>query len=329
MTRARTLAAAGALAAAVALGACGPYAPLAQKLDVTAQIAGDTWVAAVGPGRTGVRVLVVARPDAEGNAPFAFSDLPSGTATTNTIQGTWIETGSAGDVTLRLRYAYTLPADGNSQRVPTTQIIRLTASRDGNRLVLSGDPALAGTYVGLAAALRDLSPATERGATCTFQIANLAVMTSQIRILGFGSNTMLEYRDPATYVGTVAGTVTVSVSVSLTGNHARTTITYGAFQDFGGVALDGSQYTDTTLSGDGQMSGVLRFTLTPAAVDPGGVATPIQGSIDYGANAIQIRNRGPAGGAYAVSIDGGGTAVVPYTAVTTPSSAVADCLALP
>lgn len=317
--------------AVVALGGCGPYAQLAQRLDVTAAIAGDTWIAAVGPDRTAIRVLLVARPDASGNAAFAFSDLPSGTAATTTLQGIWTETGSAGEVSLRVQHGYILPSDSSgARRDDSTYVRRLTATRAGDRLVLSGDPGLAGTYVALSESLRQLGTATANDARCAFLVANLAVMTSEIRIIGFGGNAMQQYTKAATYVGTVAGTVRVSVNVNLGSFRAVTTIGYSGFRDFGGVTLTGSQITDTTLGGDGAMSGILRFALAPASLDPAGAATPIEGSIDYGgANAVQIRSDAPVSGAYGVSIDGGGSATVPVVDVNAASPAVADCLALP
>jgi hypothetical protein len=330
------VAVAGALAVVAGLGACGPYAQLAQKLDVTAQIAGDTWIAAAGPGRSATRILLVARPDADGNAPFAFSELPSGAKVdTTTIQGTWTEVGSAGDVTLHVAHSYVLPGDNSgARRDDSSRTIRITATRVGSQLVLTGDPALAGTYVGLAEALRKLGAPAQVSAACAFLIPNLAVMTADIRIIGFGGNSMYQYQRPATFVGTIAGSVRVGVDISLTGNNAHTTIGFSGFQDFGGVTLDGTQVTDTSLAANGHMSGVLRFALTPAAPDPTGVSTPIQGSIDYGSaqpgNAIQINNGYPTGGSYLMSVDGGvSNVLVPVDIVNTPSSAVADCLALP
>jgi hypothetical protein len=159
-------------------------------------------------------------------------------------------------------------------------------------------------------------------------------MTSSIRILGFGGNTMYQYQRPATFVGTIAGTVRVSVDVSVTDNSAHTVIGYSGFQDFGGVTLDGPQITDTSLAANGHMSGVVRFALSPAPVDPAGVATPILGSIDYGSadpgNAVVINGGDPVGGSYLMSIEGGlSGSLVPVTFVNTPSSAVADCLSLP
>jgi hypothetical protein len=142
---------------------------------------------------------------------------------------------------------------------------------------------------------------------------------------------MLQYQQPETYVGTVAGTVRVSMSGFLQNS---TRIEYGAFSDQGGVVLTGPQVTDADSSGNGHMSGVVTFALTPAPLDPATAATSITGRIDYGgagnaADAVQISGGNPSGGFYVTSIDGGGTARIPATAVTVPSPSVAECLALP
>jgi hypothetical protein len=330
-------AAGGALLVALALGACGPYAELAQRLDVTARIAGDTWIAAVGPDRVEVRVLVVGKPDARGAAPFSFTSMPGASAVT--LQGTWLEVGSAGDVTLRIAHTYTLPDESaraplnraGAQRDDGARTLHVTVARDAGRLVVAGDPLLSGTYVGLAGALGRLGTATERDAACAYQLASLSVESSEARIIGFGGPGMLQYQHPETYVGTVAGTVRVSMSGFL---QNTTRIEYGGFSDQGGVVLTGPQVTEADSSGDGHMSGVVTFALTPASLDPSAAGTPITGRIDYGGagnpgDAVVISRGNPAGGFYVTSIDGGATARVPATAVTAPSPSVADCLGLP
>jgi hypothetical protein len=333
----RTAAIAAAIAAVIGgAAACGPYAPLAQKLDVTGRIVGDAWIAAAGLDRSGTRILLLGRPDADGNSAFAFSDLPSGVSDTSTIQGTWSEPGLHGDVTLVVRFTYVLPGGGGATRDEDSRTLHATASRaQPGRLVVSGDPAVAGTYVRLADALRNLGTPATITPQCAFLIPNLAVMTSQIRIPGFGGNSMYTYQQAADFIGTVAGNLNVSVNISLTNNNAHTVLRYDGFEDFGGVTLNGPIVTDTTLSANGHMSGVLRFALAPAATDPASVATPIQGSINYGSppstDPIQISGAKPGpGGAYWMSIDGGfSNSPVPVAIVNTASSAVADCLALP
>ena len=139
---------------------------------------------------------------------------------------------------------------------------------------------------------------------------------------------MTQYQRPATYVGTVAG----SLDVSLSGfTHNTTTITYSAFEDMGGARVDGPQITDADSGGDGHMSGVLTFVLQPLSPD-GAAISPITGTIDFGgagnpADTVQISNGAATGGAYVVSIEGGGSARV--SPETPPSPSVSECLALP
>jgi hypothetical protein len=218
-----------------------------------------------------------------------------------------------------------------SQRDDTARTLHVTARRDAGRLAVTGDPLLAGTYAGLADALRNLGTRTERDAACAYQVASLGVESSEVRIIGFGGAGMLQYQRAETYVGTVAG----SVRVSMSGYVQNTTrIEYAGFSDQGNVVLTGPQITDADPGGNGHMSGVVAFTLAPAALDPSAAGTPITGTIDYGGagnpgDAVQISSGNPSGGFYVTSIDGGGTARVAATAVTVPSPSVADCLALP
>jgi hypothetical protein len=323
---------------ALALGACGRYADLAQKLDVTARIAGDTWIAAGGHDRAQIRILLVGRPDAHGSASFAFTaidNVSNGSTLVSrvtTLQGTWSEVGS-GAATLRVVHTYTLPEEiGTSlysrrgtSRDDAEHTRRIAVARDASRLSVSGDAALAGTYVPLVEALRALGTSTARDAACAFWIADLGVQTSEARIIGFNSPGMYQYQQAETYAGTIAG----SVHVSLSGTLATTTrIEYAGFQDVGGVVLSGPQVTDADSGGSGHMSGVLRFAFAPLPVDPAGAAT-ITGTIDYGsgADAVQISGGNPTGGAYVTAIDRGGTARV--SAIAPPSPTVAQCLALP
>jgi hypothetical protein len=321
---------------ALTLGACGPYAEVAQKLDVTARVSGDTWIAAAG---TEVRFLLVGKPASDGSVPFAFTSLQmpisAGTSGT-TLQGTWTEVGGDGTATLRVEREYTLPDERSTPllsrrgtwRADTRRTIDLRVDRDGNRLVLAGDPSLAGTYLAFGGALARLGTATARDAACAFQVANLGIRSSEVRIIGFGGPGMTQYEQAETYVGTVAG----SLRVSLSGFTQNTTnITYFGFEDLVGARVDGPQITDANSGGDGHMSGVLTFVLKPLSPD-GSEAPPITGTIDYGgagtpADAVQISNGSATGGAYVVTLEGGGSARV--SPGTPPSPTVAECLGLP
>jgi hypothetical protein len=154
------------------------------------------------------------------------------------------------------------------------------------------------------------------------------MLMSEGRVLGFGGPGITQYRDPETFVGTVAGSLRISASLSggFPPDHSTVTVQYDAFQDLGGVRVDGPMITDANSGGNGLMSGVVTFTITPAAAD-GTPGTPITGTIDYGANAVVISNGSAVDGFYTVSIDGGGAALVPPAA--RPSPSVSDCLALP
>jgi hypothetical protein len=300
-------------------------------------VAGDTWIAAVDPSggtnRTEVRLLIVGEPDSTGTAPFAFSALELTTSRGDsvfTLQGTWVETGTAGAATAYVEHQYTLPDESavrillrsGTFRSDDAFQIPLTAARSAGQLLVSGDPRLAGTYVALTEALGNLKTATPSDAACAFQIANLGMLRSEGRILGFGGPLLQQYSQAATYIGTLAGSLVIHFSGSLSANH--TSLDYSAFEDVGGVWVDGPMDTDADSSGTGHMSGVMTFRIEPVAGD-GTPGTPITGTIDYGA--VQIDGGNADSGFYAVALDGGATAQVPPQ--TAPSPSVSECLALP
>ncbi len=336
MRRARPLAAVLALASA----ACGRYANVAQKLDVTARVAGDTWITAVDPSgganRTEIRLLLVGAPDANGAAPFAFSALEVAHSRGDsvwTLQGTWVEMGTSGAATAYVAHAYTLPDESDvsillrrgTWRSDDAFQIPLTVIRTTGRLTVAGDARLAGTYVPLTEALGNLATATESDAACAFQVANLGMLRSEGRILGFGGPQIQQYSQAATYMGTVSGSLVIGFSGNLSSN--TTTITYSAFEDVGGATVTGPMVTRADSGGNGRMSGVMHFEFDPIASD--GTPLPrITGTIDYGADAIVISSGTATGGNYTVAFDGGGgTALVPPE--TAPSPSVSECLALP
>jgi hypothetical protein len=317
-----------ALLGAVA-GGCGPYPELGQKLDVGVTIAdGEGWIAASG---TEVRVLVLGRPDPGGGpVPFAFTamsfPITAGTAAWS-AQGTWTGTGSSPSLALRERLLYRMADERGtallerhgSTRTDVDRTITLGQSRAAGQLLLNGDASIAGTYLLLSEALAHLGTTSADDAACAFQVANLAVLSSQVRILGFGGALMAQYKTAASFLGTASGHVEVDVS----GFTSTTTdITYSGFSDFAGVTIDGTQTTHVNSGGDGSMSGTVTFTFAPPAPAP-----PVDGAISYGTDAIQISGGSPTGGNYLVTLAGGGTAQLSPVGVASPS--VAECLALP
>jgi hypothetical protein len=311
---------------ALSLGACGPYAELAQKLDVTVRIVGDTWIAA-GPDRAvETRVLLVGKGDGSGVAPFAFTSIA---ADCLTLQGTWSEDEPSGVTTLQVAHTYTMPGStgtstAGSQRDDTPYTTQVTVTRGGRRLLVAGDSRIVGTYVLLSDVIARLGTTTQRDAACAYQVASLSIQSSEIRIIGFGGNQMTQYLSPATYVGTIDGSVRVSLTHSMTDATFAVTLEYRGFEDEGGVRLTGAQRTSTSFGGDGHMSGSLGFAIAPTFPDPSGVTTLISGGIDY--SAITLSNGSTSGGSYHVTIDGGGTADVPSVGTQSPN--VADCLNL-
>ena len=325
---------AAAVVLAAALGGCGPYAELAQKLDVGVTIAGgETWISASG---TEVRVLVLGPPDPAGApVPFAFTSMTipiaAGTAVWST-QGVWTGTAADPSIALRERLLYRMDDERGTPllqrrgatRTDVDRTLTFGQSREGGQLVLTGDASIAGTYVLLPEALAHLGSSSASDAACAFHLANLAVLSSQVRIIGFGSALMTQYKRPATFQGTVSGQVRVAVSGL---SSVTTDITYTQFSDFGGVRIDGTQTTHVNAGGDGSMSGTVNLAFFPGAPAP-----ELDGSISYGSSAdpgdaIQISNGSPTGGNYVAALAGGGTTKV--SPVGAPSPTVAECLGLP
>jgi hypothetical protein len=329
----RAAAIAGTLAAG--LVACGPYPDVAQKLDVTTPITdSETWIAAAG---TELRVLVLGRPAAGGDAEFAFAamEMPiyAGTSAVG-LRGTWRDDGG-GAATFSARLQYTLPderdrsllARRGAYRDDVSRTLRVALTQGAGELAIAGEPALAGRYVPLRAALARLGSTTADDAACAFQVANLGIRSSELRIIGFGGPGMTQYQTAETFVGALAGSLRVSVQGFLT---STTTITYSGFVDLAGVRVEGPQITDVNAGGNGHMSGTMSFVLEPLA--GGEAAAPIAGTIDFGgagdpADAVQISNGTASGGAYVVALAGAATARL--SPVTAPTPSVAQCLALP
>lgn len=322
------------LSALLALAGCGPYGELGEKLDVGLVVAsGETFIAASG---SDVRVLVLGNPNPlTGIAQFAFTDsslpIAAGVAVLTT-QGTF--TGSASDPSLTLHelLLYQMPDErgkpllnrGGARRTNIDTTLTFDQSRTGNQLTLTGDASIAGTYLLLPEAMAILGSTSASDAACAFHLANLAVLSSEVRIIAFGSAGMSTYRTSATFRGTRSGSVGVSVhGVS----SVTTTITYAGFSDFDGVTVDGTQTTHVDAGGNGSMSGILSLALKPALSGAATNPPEIDGTINYGADAIQITSGSPTGGHYVVTLAGGGTTSV--DPVAPPSPTVATCLGLP
>jgi len=313
---------------ALALG-CGPYAEVGQKLDVALTFASaQSYVTAPG---TEARILVLGR-DASGSpSGFALSslELPQAAGISGrTLEGSWSESG--GSLVLKVMLDYEMPDErgegllnrAGSTRTSVNQTKTLGAVTSGDTLTLSGDSTWEGTYVLLTDALAALGTSTAADADCAFLVANLAVLTSEVRIIGFGGPGMLQYNSPFTYVGTLSGGVEVGLSGGLF-TTSTTDINYMSFSDFSGVSLDGEQITYADSGGNGHMQGTVAFTFEPTT--NGAPGTEVTGSIKY--DAVQIGSGVASGGTYLVALAGGGTDNI--DPVTAPAESLASCLALP
>jgi hypothetical protein len=304
-----------------------PYPDLAARLDVGRAVRGAPYVMVAGQE---VRLLVLEEPtDAASPAPFALTRVTGGWSVV-TLQGTWTEDRSLGKLTLRGAMEFVLPDERNkavinrvgASRREVDQQQVLDVGPSGDQLVLSGgDGSAAGTWTLLATALSRLGGmATDP--TCAFQVANLTVRSAQARVPGFGSPAMVEYLDGASFQGTAAGALHVSLRSLST---PWTTIAFTGYVDFAGVTLDGAQVSQTNTSGEGNMSGVIGFALQPGPAAPDDPAPPpVQGTIDYGG--VLLGNGAPLGGGYAVAVQGGANGVVPAIGPLTPTTAA--CLGL-
>jgi hypothetical protein len=324
-------------AALAALAACGPYVNVAEKLDVTVPITdGETWIAANADG-TDVRLLIV--PDSAAGVPAAFSlasalfPMSEGTAVAM-LQGEWVDHGAT--ATIRVRREYSLPDESGknpfgrtgSTRKDVDRAVEVTLSRPGGELVIGGDPSFAGSYVRFRDAAAALGTTTERDAACAFQIGNLAMRATHVRILGFGGPAMTQYQTAATFVGTLGGTFQVFLQGFL---NSTTTFTFVGLEELGGTHLEGVQTTNADSSGDGYMSGTLTFRIVPRG--PGGAdLPPIVATLDFGGGSdpgdrVTITAGNASGGHYVSTLEGGGIARV--SPVTPPVPSLTDCLALP
>jgi hypothetical protein len=179
-------------------------------------------------------------------------------------------------------------------KTPITEPLTLTA--DGSQIVL----ALAGEarrLTALGEVVESVDVHTQKGAEAVFRLFNLPVLTSQVRLLGFGGGSMTQYVDQtASFGGLIRNHFTVSVESWLSPN---TLIAYFQLEDLSGIVVDGPQKSNVDTSGNGQMEGVLNFLMRGTG---GASDVAVRGHLDYGG--LQIRNGVAAGGQYALSIDG-------------------------
>lgn len=312
-----------------------PYANFGEALDQTVAISGATWIASVetadGPQ---TRLLVAAGPNSASGPAFIHTSV-IGISPIRKLVGSWSVTeGEVVEFTATTEYLLanesTKPVISRtgSQRRSVDVRQSVSARVIGGRLVISGgDSSLDGSYQPLEQALARLGTTSVADLPCVFQVYNLSVVSSQVRILGFNSASTVQYRVPATFVGEAEGNFTISLTDLLA---PLTDITFSTFSDFLGMSLDGTQWTKVNLSGNGHMYGSVAFTLFPVGAG-GATLPPVHGSVSYGTqdgsgDSIRLTSGNVTGGSYLVSVAGGASGLV--DGATTPVPLLASCLGI-
>jgi hypothetical protein len=190
-----------------------------------------------------------------------------------------------------------LSRDGSVRKdLPAPISEELTIAKDGAQIILGLDgEARRLTSIGAVAEAIDFS--TQEGAEDVFRLFNVPLLTSQSRLLGFGSGSMTQYVDnTADFSGAIRNRFSVSVEDWLEPN---TLIWYFQFEDLTGIVIDGPQKTNVSTSGNGSMTGTLSFLMRGT----GGTSdVAIRGHLNY--QGLKISDGLAAGGTYTLGIDG-------------------------
>jgi hypothetical protein len=320
----------------LAIGAAclGPYQIIGEELDPTVSLGNQpTWIQATPDGTT---LIVFAASDGGVTAPFTLTTIARNQSAV-ILAGTYYSTATT--VTLANTFRYVLDNEYNlkvteragAERFDDDGGATYASSVDGGILTLtgiSGTPSLGG-FAAFPDALANLQATTQDEADCLLRVFQLTVISSETRILGFNGPSIIQYTNPAIFNGVLTGDVTINVQSLLSPN---TTLTYQGFSDFAGFLLEGSQYSQTDLQGNGYISSSVAFQMTRDPGDGGPLETVVAGQVGYG-NAdgsppsIILVTGTPSGGSYQLSIDGGSSFLVSYDTLNTID--VTACVSTP
>jgi hypothetical protein len=314
------------------LAAClGPYQIIGQELDPTVSLGNQpTWIQATPEQTT---LIVFASADGGVSAPFTLTTIARNQSVV-ILAGTYSATASSITMQSSLKYVlnnqYNLPVtsrDG-AMRYDVDAGATYGTSLDGGILTLTGTPPL-GSFASFTTALANLQATNQDQADCLMRVYQLTALSSETRILGFNGPAIIQYTNPATFNGILAGSVTISVDSLF---NPDTTLAYQQYSDFTGFVLDGSQGTQTDLSGNGYLFNAINFQMSSPPPDGGPPQTVISGSVLYGnpdgsPPTIGIIAGTPSSGGYQVSVDGGATFLVGYDVVNTMD--VTACVSTP
>lgn len=288
--------------------------PLGLRGDVVEQCSGpnSTWLSSTSEG---VEWLLVGSedpagdPTSDGSRCFAFGFIEHDTTS-------WMEAGTytlnasgQGQVFTRTRYDFPFePELGILQRSGATRqdylpylVNDLTIVEDAGQLLVTLR-ARTRRMTDLYEVMARLDPTSLEGATDLNRLLNLPILTSQSRVIGFGSGGMTQYVDsPGVFDGLVAGSQRVVVSSLLMPD---TTIDLMAFEDVSGIVLGGQQFTSVDLAGEGTTTGTMLWKLR-GSDDPADIL--FEGDLVINVN---IEDGLPMGGDGEMNIAGGGTFVI-------------------
>jgi len=321
--RTRLLLLGAALVVAATASCLGPYQIIGQALDTTISL-GDqpTWIQAT-PEKT--TLIVFAAADGGFSAPFTLTTVARDQSAT-ILAGSYFFNGNEVTLTANEKYVwqqqYNLPVTQRTgcQRFDIDAGSTYGYVRDGGVITLTGDPPL-GSFAYFPEALAGLQATTEPEAECVLRVFQLTVISSETRVVGFNGPSLIQYTTPATFNGTLSGSLNVSVESLLSPN---VTISYTNFADFSGWVINGTQYTPTNLSGDGQTLQTIYFRMSAAPPDGGPSETIISGQVGYD---LLLSGGTPSGGTYNLTLDGGPTFPLSYQVATVMD--VTACVATP
>jgi len=230
--------------------------------------ASSTWIRST---EEGVELFVIGatRAGIDGaaqNACFVRAELAHNTSADIEAGSYTLEVGGQGTFEQRALYTYEHHPEQDlfhrlgSQRMDfnPSLVHDVTITIDGDQIIVGYD----GTQRRLTSMydlIANLDPDSQAGAEDIFRVANLPIFLSGPRIPGFNSSGMSAYfNSPGVFLGLIRNTVEVLIT-SVIPPHS--VITYSLFEDLNGVILDGPQYGNTDIKGDGNLSGTTNWQL--------------------------------------------------------------------
>lgn len=295
----------------------GGFQDLAEMIDPTTPIGENSYsymrTTTDGDGNNVTELITHNEPDGDGNGEFVFIvlvdddddlDPANWKADASLIRATYNLSGA--DITLTPYFVYynTYAAGlGNAKQsddpsdfdkiVDATILSYVTAAHIFDDSV-AGTMTYDGNDYTSVVTLYDniMGKAIDVRAKQFMQMYELTIITSQTKIEGFGGMGMIQYLGrTVAFKGIRVGTFELTSE----GTFSNTSdFNYKGYSDYQGLTIHGLQRSQSGMSGDGNMSGTVDFTL-------GGSQT-WTGSVNY--DAIVLENTLPTKGYYKIRFDG-------------------------